>query len=198
MGKGAETRDRIVEQAVRLASRDGLAGLTLGSLSAELGLSKSGLFAHFGSKDELQLQVLKAAVERFEEAVVQPALAAPRGEPRLRALFERWLAWMDDPAKPGGCLFIAAAVELDDRPGPQRDFLAESHGRRLALLARAARIAIEAGHFRDDLDADQLAFEIDAITLGYHQSRRLLRDSKAAERARNAFDRLINASRSST
>ncbi|HKV07988.1 MAG TPA: TetR/AcrR family transcriptional regulator, partial [Thermoanaerobaculia bacterium] len=94
MGKGAETRERIVEQALRLASRDGLEGLTIGSLSSELGLSKSGLFAHFGSKDELQLQVLRAAVERFEEAVVEPALAAPRGEPRLRSFFERWLAWM--------------------------------------------------------------------------------------------------------
>lgn len=198
MGKGAETRDRIVEQALRLASRDGLDGLTIGSLSTELGLSKSGLFAHFGSKEELQLQVLKAAVERFEEGVVQPALAAPRGEPRLRVFFERWLAWMDDPAKPGGCLFIAAAVELDDRPGPQRDFVAESLARRLAFLARTVRIAVEAGHFRDDLDPEQLAFEIDAITLGYHQSRRLLRDPKAAERAGNAFNRLINASRSST
>lgn len=195
MGKGAETRDRIVEQALRLASRDGLEGLTIGSLSSELGLSKSGLFAHFGSKDELQLQVLKAAVERFEEAVVQPALEAPRGEPRLRAFFERWLAWMDDPAKPGGCLFIAATVELDDRPGPQRDFLVESQERRLAFLARAVRIGIEAGHFSADLDPEQLAFEIDAIALGYHQSRRLLRDPKAAERAQNAFNRLINASR---
>lgn len=195
MGKGAETRDRIVEQALRLASRDGLDGLTIGSLSTELGLSKSGLFAHFGSKDELQLQVLKAAVERFEEAVVQPALAAPRGEPRLRVFFERWLAWMDDPAKPGGCLFIAAAVELDDRPGPQRDFVAESLERRRAFLTRAARIAVESGHLPEDLDPEQLAFEIDAITLGYHQSRRLLRDPRAAERAQNAFNRLINASR---
>ncbi|HKV10835.1 MAG TPA: TetR/AcrR family transcriptional regulator [Thermoanaerobaculia bacterium] len=195
MGKGAETRDRIVEQALRLASRDGLEGLTIGSLSSELGLSKSGLFAHFGSKDELQLQVLKAAVERFEEAVVQPALATPRGEPRLRSFFARWLAWMDDPAKPGGCLFIAATVELDDRPGPQRDFLVESQERRLAFLTRAVRIGIEAGHFSADLDPEQLAFEIDAIALGYHQSRRLLRDPKAALRAHNAFDRLINASR---
>lgn len=197
MGKGAETRDRIVEQALRLASRDGLEGLTIGSLSSELGLSKSGLFAHFGSKDELQLQVLKAAVERFEEAVVQPALAEPRGEPRLRSLFERWLAWMDDPARPGGCLLIGAAVELDDRPGPQRDYIAESHGRRLAFLARAVRIASEAGHFREDLDPEQIAFEIEAIALGYHQSRRLLRDPRAAERAKNAFERLIQLSRAS-
>ena len=103
MGKGSETRDRIVEQAVRLASRDGLEGLTIGTLSAELGLSKSGLFAHFGSKDELQLQVLQAAVQRFEIEVIRPALAAPRGEPRIRVLFERWLTWVNGEDSPGGC-----------------------------------------------------------------------------------------------
>ena len=100
-----------LDQAVRLASRDGLDGLTIGTLSAELGLSKSGLFSHFGSKDELQLQVLQAAVERFEIEVIRPALAAPRGEPRIRALFERWLTWVNALDSPGGCILIAAAVE---------------------------------------------------------------------------------------
>ncbi len=191
MGKGAVTRERILDQAVRLASRDGLDGLTIGTLSAELGLSKSGLFSHFGSKDELQLQVLQAAVERFEIEVIRPALAAPRGEPRIRALFERWLTWVNALDSPGGCILIAAAVELDDRPGAQRDFLVRAHRARVAALAKAARLAVEAGHFRADFDPEQFAFDFYAITLGYHDSNRLLRDPRAEERARNLFERLL-------
>jgi len=191
MRKGAETRERILDQAVRLASRDGLEGLTIGTLSTELGLSKSGLFAHFGSKDELQLQVLQATVERFEETVIRPALSAPRGEPRIRAVFERWLDWENNPSMPGGCLLIAAAVEFDDRPGPQRDFLQEAHRRRFAFIAKGARMAVEAGHFRPDLDVEQLSFDVLAIALAYHHMHRLLRDRRADEHARNAFERLM-------
>lgn len=195
MGKGAETRERILDQAVRLASRDGLEGLTIGTLSSELGLSKSGLFAHFGSKDELQLQVLQAAVERFEQKVIRPALAAPRGEPRLRALMEHWLTWEDNPDMPGGCLIVAASVELDDRPGPLRDYLVHSHHRRYDFIVKAARIAIEAGHFRPDLDTDQFAFDVNAVLLGYHYAHRMLRDRKAREHARVNFERLLADSR---
>ena len=195
MGKGAETRERILDQAVRLASRDGLDGLTIGTLSSELGLSKSGLFAHFGSKDELQLQVLQAAVERFEQTVIRPALAAPRGEPRLRALMEHWLTWEDNPDMPGGCLIVAASVEFDDRPGPLRDYLVHSHQRRYDFIVKAARIAIEAGHFRPDLDTDQFAFDVNAILLGYHYAHRMLRDRKAREHARANFERLLVDSR---
>ncbi|HEX6901077.1 MAG TPA: TetR/AcrR family transcriptional regulator [Thermoanaerobaculia bacterium] len=195
MGKGAETRERILDQAVRLASRDGLEGLTIGTLSSELGLSKSGLFAHFGSKDELQLQVLQAAVERFEQNVIRPALAAPRGEPRLRALMEHWLTWEDNPDMPGGCLIVAASVEFDDRPGPLRDYLVHSHQRRYDFIVKAARIAIEAGHFRPDLDTDQFAFDVNAVLLGYHYAHRMLRDRKAREHARANFERLLADSR---
>ncbi|HYG62317.1 MAG TPA: TetR/AcrR family transcriptional regulator [Thermoanaerobaculia bacterium] len=195
MGKGAETRDRIVDSALRLASRDGFEGLTLGTLSTELGLSKSGLFAHFGSKDELQLQVLQAAVNRFTETVVRPALAMPRGEPRIRAFFENWLGWANDPCMPGGCILVTAAVEFDDRPGPQRDVLAAAHKDRVAFMTKAARLAVEAGHFRPDLDLGQFAFDMDCIALGYHHSQRLLRDPKAGERARFAFERLLAAAR---
>ena len=191
MGKGAETRERILDQAVRIASRDGLEGLTIGSLSSELGLSKSGLFAHFGSKDELQLQVLQAAVERFTENVIRPALAAPRGEPRLRALFENWLAWSNAPDMPGGCVLVAASTELDDRPGPQRDFLAQAFRSRAAFMAKAARLAVEAGHFRADLDPQQFAFEVDAIVLGYHHAQRLMRNPHAGDLARGSFERLL-------
>ena len=195
MGKGADTRDRILDQAVRLASRDGLEGLTIGILSTELGLSKSGLFAHFGSKDELQLQILQAVVERFEQTVIRPALSAPRGEPRLRAVFENWLSWEDHPSMPGGCLLIAASVEFDDRPGPQRDFLQQAHQRRFEFIAKGARMAVEAGHFRGDLDAEQFAFDVTATVLGYHHTHRMLRHAKAGERARAAFERLLADSR---
>ena len=191
MGKGAETRERILDQAVRLASRDGLEGLTIGSLSSELGLSKSGLFAHFGSKDELQLQVLQAAVERFTETVIRPGLAAPRGEPRIRAIFENWLAWSNAPDMPGGCVLVAASTELDDRPGPQRDFLAQAFRSRAAFMAKAARLAVESGPFRPDLDSEQFAFEVDAIVLGYHHAQRLMRNPKAGELARGSFERLL-------
>jgi AcrR family transcriptional regulator len=182
MGKGADTRDRILDQAVRLASRDGLEGLTIGTLSTELGLSKSGLFAHFGSKDELQLQVLQAAVERFEQTVI-------------RAVFENWLVWEDHPSMPGGCLLIAASVEFDDRPGPQRDFLQQAHQRRFDFIAKGARMAVEAGHFRGDLDAGQFSFDVTAIVLGYHHTHRMLRDARAGERARVAFEWLLADSR---
>ncbi len=191
MGKGAETRDRILEQAVRIASREGLEGLTIGNLSSEMGLSKSGLFAHFGSKEELQFQVLQAAVARYTDNVIRPALSAPRGEPRIRAMFERWLEWSNDPSMPGGCLLVVASIELDDRPGPQREFLVEAHRQRIAFLAKGARMAIEAGHFRPDLDCEQFSFDIACIVLGYHHSLRLLRDPQAGERARAAFERLI-------
>ncbi|HVG09787.1 MAG TPA: TetR/AcrR family transcriptional regulator [Thermoanaerobaculia bacterium] len=189
MGKGAETRERILDQAVRIASRDGLEGLTIGTLSSELGLSKSGLFAHFGSKDELQVQVLQAAVGRFTEVVIRPALAAPRGEPRIRALFENWLAWSNAPDR--GCILVGASTEFDDRPGPQRDTLTKAFRDRSAFMAKAARLAIEAGHFRADLDPEQFAFDLDAIVLGYHNAQRLMRNPKAGDLARGSFERLL-------
>ncbi|MFL6195445.1 MAG: TetR/AcrR family transcriptional regulator [Thermoanaerobaculia bacterium] len=195
MRKGAETRERILDQAVRLASRDGLEGLTIGTLSTELGLSKSGLFAHFGSKDELQLQVLQAAVELFEQKVIRPALSSPRGEPRLRAMFENWLVWEAHPSMPGGCPLIAASVEFDDRPGPQRDYLEDAHRRRFEFIAKGARMAVEAGHFRSDLDAEQFSFDLTGILLGHHHTHRMLRAPRAGEHARAAFERLLADSR---
>jgi AcrR family transcriptional regulator len=197
MSKGAQTRERIVSQAMRLASRDGLGGLTIGGLADELDMSKSGLFAHFRSKDELQLQVLQAAAARFVETVVRPALQAPRGVPRVRALLERWLAWDADSERlPGGCIFVAAAVELDDHPGSLRDYLAATQRAWLAALARAADIAVAEGHFRADLDREQFAFELYALMLGHHHQVRLLRDPRARERVRTAIERLLHAATS--
>jgi len=192
MTKGATTRDRIVEQAFRVATVEGLGGVTLGRLAADVGMSKSGLFAHFRSKEELQLEVLRLAAERFRETVVRPALAAPRGLPRVRAVFERWMAWTaDEECMPGGCLFAAAGVELDDRPGVLREAVAAVQAEWAAAIARVARTAIEAGHFQTAVDPEQFAFELYGIMLGYYHARRLLRDPRAEERVQRAFDALV-------
>ncbi|HXX30939.1 MAG TPA: TetR/AcrR family transcriptional regulator [Myxococcaceae bacterium] len=191
MSKGDVTRDRILGQAFRLASRDGLQGLSIGGLAESLGMSKSGLFAHFGSKEDLQLEVLRAAARRFEDVVVRPAFRAPRGTPRLRQLFDNWLGWASSPDTAFGCLFVTAAVELDDRPGPARDFVVETQKQLLDALARSARMAIETGHFRANLDCRQFAFELYGLLLGYHHAKRLLRDPGAEAAARTGFARML-------
>ncbi len=193
--KGDQTRDAILEGALKLASRVGLEGITIGMLSEELALSKSGLFAHFGSKESLQLRTLEYAAARFAQVVVMPALAAPRGEPRVRALFEGLLRWPERVPQPGGCVFVAAAVEFDDRPGPIRDRLREIRREWHAFLAGAVRRAIDAGHFRSDLDPQQFAFEVDGIGLAWHHASRLLDDPKAGERAHRAFEALVAGAR---
>jgi AcrR family transcriptional regulator len=194
--KGEETRERIVDLAFKLSSRDGLGGLSLGKLATELGLSKSGLFAHFRSKDELELEVLKAAQDRFVEAVLVPAFKAPRGVPRLRKLFSLWLGWISDPERPGGCLFLAASIELDDEiDGPQRAFVVSVQENLLATLSKAARLAVGEGHLAPNTDCDQLAFEMLGVAHAYHHLKRLLRDSRAEARARAAFEALLEARR---
>lgn len=187
VSKAPRTRQRILEHAVELASQLGVEGLTLGRLAEELGLSKSGLYAHFGSKEDLQIRILEAAAQRFIDVVVRPALKEPRGAPRVRALFEHWLRWASDEGRAGGCVFVAAATELDDRSGPARDALEASQRDWLTTLACACRIAQEEGHYRRDLDPDQVAFELQGILLAFHHRARLLRASDAVERARRAF-----------
>jgi len=195
MSKGDETRERILDRAFRAATRDGLEGLSIGMLASELGMSKSGLFAHFGSKEDLQIEVLRLAAQRFEEYVWRPALKQPRGEPRLRKLIERWMLWINEPSMPGGCMFVAAAAELDDKDGRPRDFLVSEQKKLCAAIAKAARLAIEAGHFRSDLDCDQFAFDAYSVVLGYNYQRRLMRDPKAETRARRALERLLDLAR---
>jgi len=160
--KGEESRKRIVGQALKLASTLGLEGLTLGKLAEALDVSKSGLFAHFDSKEALQLAVVQEASERFIAEVIAPALAKPRGEPRVQALFAHKLEWVGNNSSPGGCLFMAATAEFDDRPGPVRDLLLASQRDWIDVLARAAQIAIQEKHFRSDLDPDQLALELES------------------------------------
>src|SRR5262245_47534509 len=178
MAKGAATRGNILEHAAALSTRVGLEGLTIGSLADDLSLSKSGLFAHFRSKEALQVQVLEAASAHFIDTVIRPALAQKRGEPRVRALFERWLA---STTAPGGCLFVAAAAELDDQMGPPRERLVQLQKDWLDVLAGAVRIAIAEGHFRKDVDPEQFAHDLYGVALAYHHASRLLRDPRAKE-----------------
>jgi AcrR family transcriptional regulator len=190
--KGEETRQAILARAFELATVVGVSGLSIGRLAEEMGLSKSGLFAHFGSKEALEVAVVEEASRQFVQAVMVPALRFPRGEPRLRALFDRWVDWGQ---RPGGCFFVGASTELDDRPGPPRDALVRAIKDWVDELAKAVRIAISEGHFRADVNPDQVAFEIYGMMLGMHTFHRFLREPTTLDRAREAFDRLLATAR---
>ncbi len=189
--KGSTTRQAILHEGVVTAYRVGLGGLTIGRLAAATGLSKSGLYAHFGSKEDLQLAVLARAAEEFSTAVVVPALRQPRGEPRLRALFENWLD-SGIARAPGGCLFVKARTELDEQPGPVRDQLVRDHRRLYDSLTRIVQTGIDEGHLRADTDPVQLAADLDGIMLAFYHWHRLLEDPQAESRARTAFERLLD------
>jgi AcrR family transcriptional regulator len=189
--KGEQTRTAILDAALNVASRLGLEGLTIGTLADATGMSKSGLFAHFGSREDLQLAVLEHAARRYGETVLMPALKIERGLPRLRAMFERWLDWAIASGLPGGCIMIAAAAEYDDRPGPIRDAVIANQHRGNALTQKAVRLAIEEGHLRRDTDPEQISFELLGIVLAAHNHRRLLGDKEARKRALLAFEQLI-------
>ena len=195
--KGRATRERIVGRALELAGQRGLDGVTIGDLATDLKLSKSGLYAHFKSKERLQLDVLDAAAADFSARVFVPALREPRGLPRLEAIFERWLAWLRVNASKNGCIFIAGAMEWDDREGVIRDALVHWFEELRQGLGKSIRLAIEAGHLRSDIDADQLASDLHSIALKYHLDQRLMHSPRALPRARTAFQRLIDAARPS-
>jgi AcrR family transcriptional regulator len=192
MGKGAQTRAAILDEAVQVASRDGFGGLSIGRLAEQAEMSKSGLFAHFRSKEQLQLQTLERARDRFVDVVVRPALGAERGVARLRALFDAWLRWTQESLQ-GGCIFVAASAELDDRPGPLRDALVQNERDWLELIATVAGTAVSEGQFRADLDLDQFAYEVHGVMLAHHHASRLLRDERAEQRTRRAFESLVAA-----
>lgn len=194
MAKGDETRQAILAKAFELANLVGVSGLSIGRLAEATGLSKSGLFAHFGSKEALEVAVVEEASRLFWQEVMVPALANPRGEPRVRAMFDGWLVWGE---RPGGCFFVGASAELDDRPGPARDAMVRSLKDWVDALSTAARIAVTEGHFRTDLDPEQFAFEIYAIMIGAHTFSKFLRDPQAPERTRKSFERLVSAARAS-
>ncbi len=180
-GKGAQTRAAILDRAVDLATVEGLEGLTIGRLAAELGMSKSGLFAHFGSKQDLQLATVAAAADSFRSAVIAPALSAPDGAPRLRAMGERYLGYLD--LYSGGCFWGSTSAEYDDRPGPVRDAIAASLDAWMAELTRQAEIA-------GVPDPDRFAFEVYATTAAANARYRITGDRRVLDHARRSLGRL--------
>ncbi|QRN99549.1 TetR/AcrR family transcriptional regulator [Archangium violaceum] len=191
MGKREQTHQRILDAAVRVASREGLEALTIGKLAEETQMSKGGLFAHFGSKESLQLEVLDFTSEAFNDRVVQPALRMEPGLPRLRTLFERWLAWLSRPEVPGGCILLSASSEVDDCPGPVRDSVVAQMRSLLLLIVKLARQAQEQRQLRAGLDVHRLAFSVQGLLLSYHHSHRLLQNPRAQEHALAAFEDLL-------
>jgi AcrR family transcriptional regulator len=193
MAKGERTRKEILDHAFALTAEVGLEALSLGMLAASAGMSKSGLFAHFKSKEALQIGVINEALERLITIVVRPALAQPRGEPRVRALFERYLLWKSDH-NPSGCIFVALSHEYDDRPGVVRDRLVETLRDWHVTIRRVAITAVEQGHFRKDLDPDLFSFEFHGIGMAHHHLSRLVEDPNALRLTRAAFEGLMQRS----
>ncbi len=194
MGKGETTKTAVLDEATELASLVGLGGLTIGTLAAATKLSKSGLYAHFTSKEALQVEVLRHARKRFTDVVMRPTVATPRGEPRLRAFFEQWLLWQAT-AYGGGCIFVDAASEFDDQEGAVRDELVRAERDKMDSIELIVGTAVSEGHFRPDVDVAQFAYELEGILLAHHHARRLMRDDRADARARLAFERLVDSCR---
>lgn len=195
MGKGDQTRATILRHAVTLASLEGLAGLSIGRLAERSGLSKSGLFGHFGSKEALQLAVLETCVEDFRAEVILPALRDPSGVGRLEQMFATWMAWAAKHERAGACPLLGASIELDDRPGALRDYLVDKQTAWIDCIARMAAKAVADGELRADLDVAQFAFEFNNIGLGLNFAHRLLDDPTAHRRAATAFRHLIAAAK---
>ena len=188
--KGQQTRAAILDAALTLASHMGLEGLSIGALAEVTGMSKSGVFAHFGSRDELQIAVVREYHNKFEEEVFYPALREARGLPRLRALFDNWVRRVAVEID-SGCIYISGAVEFDDRPGPVRDALVDMVQTWQDALERAIRIGVEEGHLKPETDPPQMLFEVHGLILALHHDARFLRHPGAVERARTAFRRVL-------
>ena len=190
MRKGELTRAAILDVALDLASRDGLEGLTIGLLADKMNMSKSGVFAHFGSREDLQLEVLKLYHHRFEQEVFFPSVKEPRGIQRLKAMFARWVKRVSVEVA-SGCIYISGAVEYDDRPGPIREELMAMVGAWQGALLRCVKQSVECGDLKADTDPQQLVYEMYGLILAVHHDARLLRTPGAVERAKVGFERLI-------
>ena len=193
--KGDRTRQSILERAVDLASLEGLEGLTIGRLADDLGMSKSGLFAHFGSKEDLQLATVAAAGERFINEALRPALKAERGYPRLLAICQSWISYARRNVFPGGCFFAAASFEFDGRPGAVRDMIAKQMDEWIVAIEKAITMARDEGHLQPDIDPKQLAFEINSIFFGANFAYQLRGDKTAFDRATRAIEQRLESLR---
>lgn len=190
--KSELTRQAVVDAAHDIASEFGLEAISIGGVADRLGLSKSGVFARVGSREALIMAVIDEASRRIAQQVVVPALKAPRGLPRLKAIFTAWVHWLT--SRKAGCVMHAATIEYDDRPGPIRDAVVDQIRSMRGNIARSVRMAIETGELSPGADSDQLAFEIYGIAMAAHNEMRLLDDPRAATRAERAFERLIASS----
>ena len=191
-GKGRMTRQAILDCALQMAGRIGLEGLSIGVLADRMDMSKSGVFAHFGSREELQISVIRHYHAMFEHDVFCPALQQPRGLPRLHAMFERWLQQVSREVETG-CIYISGAVEFDDRPGPVRDALVQMVQDWHDALQRAVQQAIEAGHLRADTPTRQLVFELHGLILALHHDARLLQIAGSLEIAQRSYARVLRS-----
>ncbi|MEW6372536.1 MAG: TetR/AcrR family transcriptional regulator [Pseudomonadota bacterium] len=197
MRKGEQTRAAILDVALELASRNGLEGLTIGLLADRMNMSKSGVFAHFGSREDLQMEVLKLYHHRFEQEVFFPSVKESRGLPRLESMFARWLKRVSVEIA-SGCIYISGAVEYDDRPGPIRDALVAMVRAWQGALLRAVQQSVDVGALQPDTDPQQLVYEMYGLILALHHDARFLRSPGAVERAHRGFARLIENYRNST
>lgn len=191
MQKGQQTKAAIVEAALGLATQIGLEGLSIGVLAEVTQMSKSGVFAHFGSREELQITVIREYFGRFEQEVFYPALHADRGLPRVKALFDNWMKRVAVEIQ-SGCIFISGAVEFDDRPGPVRDALASSVQTWLNAMYRAVVLAKQCGHLDANADAQQMAFEIHGLILALHYEARFLKNPGSIGRANQGFANILS------
>ena len=186
------TRERILSKGLALMSQSGLSGVTLGVLADQVGMSKSGLFAHFRSKEDVQIELLTHMADFAAEHVVKPSMTAGDGLPRLRALVRNWFGWAQRAGLPGGCPVAAGLFEFDDVEGRVRNKILEMEGQWRQLLTQLVERAVELGHLRRDLDVDQFVWELSGIYLGHHAAHRFLRSTDADTRAQTAFKALLD------
>lgn len=189
MKKGEETKMVILDAGLDMASQYGLEGVSIGSLAKLINMSKSGLFAHFQSKENLQIEILKYAGRLFAEGVIVPALKIKAGIPRIKALVNNWIGWSDNLT--GGCIFVTASAEYSDRPGKVRDYLLRQQRDWIDSLRRMAQSAIKVGDFRRDIDCEQFAFDLYSLLLGFHLYEKLLDDSETKKRQEMALEQLL-------
>jgi len=191
MAKGEDTKLNVLEVGLDMASRLGLECVTIGNLAKATNLSKSGLFAHFQSKENLQVEILNHAAQSFSEGVIIPALKTKAGIPRIRALVDNWIQWTSELT--GGCIFVSASADFSDRPGRVRDVLLHQQKEWIDCLKRIAQSAVQVGDFRQDIDDDQFAFDLYSLLLGFHLYYNLLDDAEIRKRQEAALTRILDS-----
>ncbi len=191
MAKGKDTKFTVLEVGLDMASQLGLECVTIGNLAKATNLSKSGLFAHFQSKENLQIEILNHAAQSFSEGVIIPALKIKAGIPRIRALVDNWIQWSSELT--GGCIFVSASADFSDRPGKVRDVLLHQQKEWIDCLKRIAQSAVQVGDFRQDIDDDQFAFDLYSLLLGFHLYYNLLDDADIRKRQEAALTRILNS-----